>query len=165
MFLAYLPFMAYPYGFFKAGVAALWIVIFLWGTVFFFWFTRRLFPEHSLKHAFFLWLIVWAQAVWMLTKLPPYWIASVFFLTPVSFLDDTTKASQVRVFSKKVPRYFFERILTGAGFAGFVMLLAFVREVGENNLGIQAFQQPAGMLLVVAAAAFLWKNQPYRRKR
>ena len=164
MFLAYLPFMVYPYGFFKAGVAAIWIVIFLWGTVFFFWFTRRLFPDRSLKHAFFFWLIVWAQAAWILTRLPPYWIVSVFFLTPVSFLDDTAKVSHVRIFSKKVPRYFFERVLTGAGFAGFVMLLALVREVGENSLGIKAFEQPAGMLLVAAAFAFLWKNQPYRKK-
>jgi hypothetical protein len=164
MFLAYLPFMVYPYGFFKAGIAALWIAAFLWGTVFFFWFTRRFFPGHFLKHAFFLWLVVWAQAVWILTKLPPYWIASVFFLTPVSFLDDTVKASHVRVFSKNVPRYFFERALTGVGFAGFVMLLALVREIGEKSLGIHAFEQPAGMLLVVAAVAFLWKNQPYRRR-
>ena len=131
MFLAYLPFMVYPYGFFKAGIAVLWIVVFLWSTVFFFWFTRRLFPDHLLKHAFFFWLVVWAQAVWTLTKLPPYWIVSVFLLTPVSFLDDTAKASHVRVFSKKVPRYFFERALTGIGFAGFVMLLTLVREIGE----------------------------------
>jgi hypothetical protein len=163
IFLAYLPFMVYPYGFFKACVAAIWIAMFLWGTVFFFWFTRRFFPDRSLKHAFFLWLVVWAQAAWTLTELPPYWIASVFFLTPVSFLDDKAKAGHVRVFSKKVPRYFFERVLTGIGFAGFVMLLAFVREIGENNLGIKAFEQPAGMLFVAAAVAFLWKNQPYRR--
>ena len=164
MFLAYLPFMVYPYGFFKAGVAALWIVGFLWGTVTFFWFTRRLFPGRSLKHAFFLWLIVWAQAVWTLTKLPPYWIVSVFFLTPVSFLDDAANPSHVRVFSKEVPRYFFERALAGVGFAGFVMLLALVREIGEKRLGIQAFEQPAGLLLVIAVVAFLWKNQPYHMR-
>ena len=164
MFLAYLPFMVYPYGFFRVCVAALWIVAFLWGTVAFFWFTRRLFPDRLLKHAFFLWLVVWAQAVWTLTKLPPYWIVSVFFLTPVSFLDDTAKPGHVRVFSKEVPRYFFERALTGIGFAGFAILLAFTREIGEKRLGIQAFEQPAGMLMVAAAVAFLWKNQPYRKR-
>ena len=164
MLLAYLPFMVYPYGFFKASVAALWIVAFLWVTVAFFWLTRRFFPDRSLKHAFFLWLIVWAQAVWTLTKLPPYWIVSVFFLTPVSFLEGAAKHSRIRVFSREVPRYFFERVLAGTSFAGFVMLLAFVREIGEKRLGIQVFEQPAGMLLVAAAIAFLWKNQPYRRR-
>jgi len=164
MFLAYLPFMVYPYGFFKAGVAALWIVAFLWGSVAFFWVTRRFFPDRLQKHAFFLWLIVWAQALWILTKLPPYWIASAFFLMPVSFLDDTAKPNRVRVFSREVPRYFFERVLTGIGFAGFVMFLTFVREIGEKRLGVHAFEQPAGLLLVIAAIAFLWKNQPYRRR-
>ncbi len=164
MLLAYLPFMVYPYGVFKGGVAALWIVAFLWATVAFFWLTRRLFPDRSLKHAFFLWLLVWAQALWTITKLPPYWIVSVFFLIPVSFLEDTAKPGHVRVFSKKVPRYFFERVLTGAGFIGFVLLMALVREVGEKRLGIRLFGQPAGMLFVMATVAFVWKNQPYFKR-
>ena len=164
LLLAYLPFMLYPYGFFKVGIAVLWVVTFLWSTVAFLLFTGRLFPDRSLKPAFFLWLIVWAQAVWTLTKLPPYWIASVFFLTPTSFLEDTVKPGHVRVFSREVPRYFFERALAGIGFAGFVMLLALVREIGEKRLGIQAFTQPAGMLFVVATLAFLWKNQPFGRR-
>jgi len=191
MLLAYLPFTVYPYGFFRAGVAALWIVAFLWVTVAFFWFTRRLFPERSLKPAFFFWLIVWAQAAWTLTKLPPYWIASVFFLAPVSFLEDTAKPNHVRVFSgevsrsqcqsieakrrlgpsklpfwkrkKKFGRYFFERALAGLGFVGFVIMLSLVREIAEKRLGIHAFEQPAGMLLVIAVVAFLWKNQPYQK--
>jgi hypothetical protein len=163
MLLAYLPFMVYPYGFFKSGVAALWIVLFLWLTVFVFWFTRRFFPDRFLKHAFFLWLIVWAQAVWTLTRLPPLWIVSVFFLAPVSFLDDASKVSRVRVFSREVPGYFLKQAITGIGFAGFVVVLALVREIGEKNLGIQVFEQPAGALLVIAAIAFLWKNQPYRK--
>ena len=161
MLLAYLPFMVYPYDFFRTGVAALWVVIFLWTTVAFFWFTRRFFPGRSLKHAFFLWLVVWAQAVWTLTKLPPYWILSVFFLMPVSFLENTAKPGHVRIFSKKVLKYFFERALAGIGFAGFVVLLEFIREIGEKRLGIHAFEQPAGLLLVISAVAFLWKNQPY----
>jgi len=192
MLLAYLPFMIYPYGFFKTSIAALWIVVFLWFTVAFFWFVRSFFPDRSLKPAFFLWLVVWAQAVWTLTKLPPYWIVSAFFLAPVSFLDDAVNPNHVRVFSKEVPRsqylsisakrklgpskppfwkrrkkfgwYFFERMLTGIGFAGFVMMLALVREIAEKHLGIQAFKEPAGMMLVVAAVAFLWKNQPYRKR-
>jgi len=164
MFLAYLPFMAYPYGLFKSGVAALWIIVFFWVTVVFFWFTHRLFPARSQKPAFFLWLIVWAQAAWTLTKLPPYWIASVFFLMPVSFLEDAVKPGHVRIFSRQVPRYFFERILTGVGFAGFVVLLTVTREVAERTLGVRVFGQPAGMLFVIAAIAFLWKNQPYRKR-
>jgi len=164
MLLAYLPFTLYSYDIFRTGVAALWIIAFLWLTVAFFWFTKGLFPARSLKPAFCLWLIVWAQALWMLTKLPPYWILSAFFLAPVSFLEDAAKPGHVRVFSKKVPRYFFERVLAGIGFAGFVMLLAFVREIGEKRLGIQAFEQPVGIWLLLAAGAFLWKNQPYQKR-
>lgn len=163
MLLAYLPFMVYPYGFFKTGVAAIWVVLFLWVTVAFFWFTRRFFPDRSLKCAFSLWLIVWAQAAWTLSKLPPYWIVSVFFLAPASFLDGGMKGKHVRVFSKELPRYFLERALAGIGFAGFVIALAFIREIAEKRLGIQAFDQPAGMLFVAAAIAFLWKNQPCRK--
>ncbi len=83
---------------------------------------------------------------------------------PASFLDDTAKASHVRIFSKEVPRYFFKRAITGVGFAGFVALLAFIREICEKNLGMQAFRQPVGMIFVIAAVAFLWKNQPYRKR-
>ena len=164
MLLAYLPLAVYPLSFFKTGVEVLWIILFLWTTVTFFWFTRRFFPGRSLKHAFFLWFLVWAQAVWTLTKLPPVWILSAFFLMPVSFLDDTAKARRIFFFSKEVPRYFFERALAGIGFAGFVMAMTIVREVGQRRLGIQVFDQPAGFLLVAAAAAFLWKNQPYGKK-
>jgi hypothetical protein len=157
MVLGYLPFMVYPYGLLKSGVAALWIVAFLWGTVSFFWFTRRFFPGRTLKHAFFLWLVVWAQAAWTLTKLPPLWTLSVFFLMPVSFLEDTAKPEHVRVFFRDVPRYFFERVLTGIGFAAFVMLMALIREAGEKGLGMKIFAQPAGLLFVVAGVAVLWK--------
>lgn len=164
MLLAYLPFMAYPFGFFKTCVAAFWIVAFLWLTVFFFWFTRRFFPGRSLRPAFFLWLIVWAQAAWTLTRLPPLWIVSVFFLAPVSFLENETKAARVRIFSKDVPGYFLKQAVTGIAFAGFAALLSLAKEIAEKNLGVQAFEQPAGALLVIAAAAFLWKNQPFRKK-
>lgn len=164
MFLAYLPFAVCPFTLLKTGVAALWIVLFLWSTVTFFWFTRPFFPGRSLRPAFFLWMLVWAQAVWTLTKLPPVWILSVFFLMPLSFLDDTAKARRILFFSKEVPRYFFDRVLAGFGFVGFVMGMALVREIGEKRLGIQAFDQPAGFLLVAAGVAFLWKNQPYGRR-
>ena len=99
----------------------------------------------------------------MVTKLPPYWIVSVFFLMPVSFLEDTIKAGHVQIFSRKVPRYFFERLLAGVGFAGFVLLMALIREIAEGRIGMHVFEQPAGMLLAASAIAFLWKNQPYGR--
>ena len=177
MLLAYLPFAVctcnFPlsavgsplfFGNIKTGIAALWIVLFLWITVAFFWFTRRFFPGRFLKHTFFLWLLVWAQAVWTLTKLSPVWILSVLFLMPISFLDDTAKARRVYLFSKEVPRYFFERALAGIGFVVFVTVMTLVRAVGERRLGIQVFDQPAGFLLVVAAVAFLWKKQPYGKE-
>jgi len=164
LFLASLPFMLYPFDLFRNGVAAIWIVAFFWVTAAFFWFTRYFFPERSLKPAFFLWLLIWAQAVWTVTKLPPFWVLSVFFLTPVSFLESSDKAGRVRVFSKEVPRYLFERILAGLGFIGFVMLLTFIREIFKNHLGMSLTEQPAGLLFVFAGIAFLWKNQPFRRR-
>lgn len=162
--LAYVPFMAYPYGFFRSGVAALWIALFLWFTVTFFWLTRRFFPDRTLKHAFFLWLIVWAQAAWMLTRLPPFWILSAFFLTPVAFLDRDGRPEHVRVFSRKVPRYFFERTLGGIGFAAFVMMMAFIREACERGLGMKLFEQPTGLFFAAAGIAFLWKNHLFMKK-
>ena len=83
---------------------------------------------------------------------------------PISFLDDTAKARRVYLFSKEVPRYFFERALAGIGFVVFVTVMTLVRAVGERRLGIQVFDQPAGFLLVVAAVAFLWKKQPYGKE-
>ncbi len=164
MLLAYLPFMLYPFDLFRSGVAALWIATFLWISSAFFWFTRRFFPERFLKPAFFLWLLVWAQAIGTVTKLPPLWIVSAFFLMPVSFLETAGKAGRVRIFSKEVPRYFFERALAGLGFLGFATLLTLVREIGESRLGTRLVDQPpAGLLFVIAALAFLWKNQPFRR--
>lgn len=156
--LAWLPLMVYPYGLFKTAMAALWIVLFLWITVSFFWFTRRFFPERSLKYAFSLWLLVWAQAVWMLTQLPPLWILSVFFLMPVSFLEGTARAEHVSVFSRKVSRYFSERILSGVGFMVFAIMMTFIREAGEKSLELKIFEQPAGLLFVAAGLAFLWKS-------
>lgn len=164
LLLAYLPFMVSGYDLFKAGVAALWIALFLWGTVIFFWLTRRFFPGRSLKPAFSLWLIVWAQATWTITRLPPYWVLSIFFLAPASFFEDTAKPGRVRVFSKQVPRYFFERALAGIGFVFFALLLTFAREFCEKRLGIQIFEQPAGTLFAASAVAFLWKNQPGLRR-
>ena len=162
--LAALPFMAWPLSLLKTGVAAAWVVVFLWVTIFFFWFTRRLFPKGASKTAFVLWLLVWAQAAWTLTKLPPLWILSVFFLTPVSFLEDTNKPEKRRIFSREVPQYFFDRVLTGIGFAGFVMILALFRRIGNSHFGTHLFEQPVGLLLVAAGVAFLWKNQPYGQK-
>ncbi len=158
MLLAYLPFMLYPYGFFRSGVAALWSAVFLWGTLFFFWFTRRLFPGRLLKQAFLLWLVVWGQAAWSLTGLSPFWILSVYFMTPVSFLEAEVKPGHVRVFSKDVPRYFFERAMTGIGFVFFVLAMVFVREIGEKSSRLKIFCQPAGLLFVVAGIALLWKS-------
>ena len=162
LLLAYLPFMIYPLDLFRSGIAALWVVVFLWITTAFFWFTHRFFPERSLKPAFFLWLIVWAQAVWAVTKLPPFWILSVFFLMPVSFLEGTGKSSRVRVFSREVPRYLFERVLSGMSFVVFVMLLTLFRETIESSLRMHLVDQPAVLLFALAAIAFLWKSQPFR---
>ncbi|HOW58790.1 MAG TPA: hypothetical protein PLO78_03585 [Candidatus Omnitrophota bacterium] len=160
---AYLPFMVYAFDLEKAWIAVLCVVAVFWLTVFFFWFTRNLFPEKLRSEVFFFWLLAWAQAVWYFTKLQPLWALSVFFLIPTSFLEPSQKASRVRVFSRVVPRYFWERFLAGFGFIGFVIVMALVQEVLGRQFGMMSFQRPAGILLLLSLAAFLWKNQPYQR--
>lgn len=159
---AYLPFMVYAFNLEEAWFAAVCIVVVFWITVFFFWFTRNFFPEKLRTEAFFLWLFVWAQAVWYFTRLQPLWVFSVYFLMP-SFLEPSLKASRIRVFSRVVPRYFLERFLVGSGFIGFVIVMALIQEILGHRLGMASFQQPPGILLLLAMAAFLWKNQPYQR--
>lgn len=165
MIFAYLPMMMYAPTLEKTGLAALCVAIVFWATVFFFWFCRRFFPERLLKEAFFLWLLAWAQVVWYGIHLEPFWAVSVFFLTPVSFLDPGHKASRVRVFARVLPRYFWERFLAGFGFIGFVIAMTTVQEMMTKRFGVFVFEQPAGMLLLLAAAAFLWKNQNFHRKK
>lgn len=163
--LAYLPFIIYPFDLFRGTIAALWIVLFFWVTIFFFWFARHFFPERLLKEAFFLWLLAWAQASWLLTKLQPFWILSVFLLMPVSFLEERNKASKMRIFSQDVPRYLGERCLSGLGFLGLVLLVGFSRDFLTHYFQMAVFQQPAGVFLLLGAAAFLWKNQPHRGRK
>ncbi|HNX69197.1 MAG TPA: hypothetical protein PLL75_02370 [Candidatus Omnitrophota bacterium] len=160
--LAYLPFMVCPFDLTRMAAEAAWAVLFLWITVFFFWFTRRLFPERLLRPAFFLWLLAWAQAAWTLAKLPPFWIVSVFFLMPVSFLEAQNKAARVRVFSRLVPRYFWDRFLSGAGFLCFVLAMDLGRVFFCGALGAAVFAQPAGIFLLLTIAAVAWKNQPFK---
>lgn len=163
--LAYVPFLAYGASFNRMCFAAACVAVVFWVTVFFFWFIRRFFPERFLKQAFFLWLLAWAQAVWYGTSLEPWWMASVFFLTPVSFLEQGNQASHVRVFSRVLPRYFWERFLAGFGFLGFVMALAVLQEVLTQRFKILMFYFPPGMLLLLTGAAFLWKNQSFHRSQ
>ena len=161
--LAYLPLAVYSFDLERACQAALLIATVSWVSLFFFWFTRRLFPERFLKEAFFLGLLIWAQAAWTLMGLGPLWIVSVFFLTPLSFLEKEHTTGQTRIFSKEVPGYFWKRTVGGFGFIGFVLLMTGVREgLGLGGRGI-SFQQPAVTLLLIAALAVLWKNQPFRR--
>lgn len=161
--LAYLPLTVYAFDIERACRAAFLIAIVSWISLLFFWFTRRLFPERFLKAAFFLWLLVWGQSVWTLMRLEPLWILSVFFLMPLSFLEKENKASKVRVFSKEVLRYFWERIVAGFGFVGFVLAVTGIQkglELGGRGI---SFQQPAVTFLLIATLAVLWKNQPFRR--
>lgn len=161
--LAYLPLTAYGFGLEGSCQVAFWVTAVSWASSFFFWFTRRLFPERFLKAAFFLWLLVWGQTAWTLMALEPLWVLSVFFLTPLAFLEKGTKVNRVPVFSKEVPRYFRERIVTGFGFIGFVLAVAGVQKGLELCGSGLSFQQPAITFLVIAALAVFWKNQPFRR--
>ncbi len=160
---AYFPFVVYAFDLERSLGVALLVTTVSWASLFLFWFTRRLFPERFLKGAFFLWLLVWAQIVRTSLGLEPLWVLSVFFMTPLSFLEKGNRAGKVRVFSREVPRYFLERAVTGLGFIVLVLVMALVREGLEfGGRGI-SFQQPAAMFLLIAALAVLWKNQPFRR--
>lgn len=161
--LAALPFMISPFDWIRTGVAAVWVVLFFWGTVFFFWFARRFFPERFLKQVFFFWLLIGAQGAWTMAGLQPFWILSVFLLMPVSFLEEKSKAGRIKVFSEVVPQYFWQRFLSGAGFLGFVLLLGFAQDFLSRVLEMRLFQQPAGVFLLLAMASFLWKKQSWER--
>ncbi len=161
--LAYLPLMAYAFDPPRACQTALLITAVSWISLLFFWFTRRFFPERFLKEAFFLWLLVWGQIVWTLAELEPLWLLSVFFLTPLSFMEKEKRASRARVFSKEVLRYFWERAVAGFGFILFVLIVTGAQKGLEfGGRGI-SFQQPAVLFLLIAVLASFWKNQPFRR--
>ena len=161
--MAYLPFIVYAFDVEKAWRAAVCTAVVFWITVFFFWFARHCFPVRVRKEAFFFWLLVWAQAVWYLIKLEPLWVLSIFFLTPVAFLEEERKDSRVRIFSKVLLRYYWETSLAGFGFIGFTIVMALLQGVLVGRLGIQSFQQPAGVFLLLAAVALLWKIGLSRR--
>lgn len=163
MTLAALPFTVYAFDLEKTCLVTLLTAGVTWLTLFFFWFTRRLFPKIFLKEAFFLWLLVWAQSFWTLWGLGPLWIMSVFFLAPRSFLEKETNASNISVFSKELPHYLWERIVGGFAFIGFVLFVTWARNVLERNGAGIVFQQPAAVFLFIAALAVFWKCQPFRK--
>ncbi len=158
--LASLPFLIYTFWLYEAvGVALLTVLVF-WGTVFFFWYTRRFFPGRFLKAAFLLWLLAWAQALWTLAHLSPFWILSVFLLVPGSFLEQNTKISRVPVFSTAVKKYFLERTINGIGFLILTTLVALLHGFLGHQLQIRIFQTPVGALFLLFAISWAWKNQP-----
>lgn len=163
MALASLPFSFYAFDLEKTCLVVLFTAGVTWLTLFFFWFARRLFPQRFLKEAFFLWLLVWAHAAWVLGGLLPLWILSVFFLAPLSFLEAGTHAAQRTVFSEKLPHYFWERIIGGTAFIGFVLLVTWAQRALERSEDGGFLQQQAAAFFIIAVIAVIWKCQPFRK--
>ena len=163
--LAYMPFMAYSFSPESAWQAAALITAVYWLTLIVFWFTRRLFPEGTVKAVFFLWLGFWAQSGWWIFGLPPLWILSVFLLVPVGFLDEEKTAGRQPVFSGALLKYFPERILSGLGFFAFAGILGLCGEFLGSFGHSAALRGPAGVFFLCFLVALLWKNQPPLRRR
>jgi hypothetical protein len=158
--LAYMPFMAYSFGPEQAWRAAALIAGVYWLTLAVFWFTRRLFPEGTVRCVFFLWLGLWGQAAWTALGLSPFWLVSVFLLFPAGFLDEGKAAGRLPVLSARIPKYFAERVLNGVGFFVFAGIFELAGEFMGSFGHAAALRGPVGMFLLFFFAAFLWKNQP-----
>ncbi len=162
--LGYLPVMAMNYDFFHSIVAAGWIVFFLWITVFFFGFFRFCFPPKTLKISFFIWLFVWAQAAWTITKLSPVWIISVFLVVPESFWLEKIKTEKQTVFSKKIPGFILERFVSGIVFFVLVFIAQGAVWALRNFLGAATSASIIIQFLLLSAISFLYKKPFWERE-
>lgn len=151
VFLACLPLSFLAVSPLDALRCSLWVSGVLGATVCFFLSTGFLFPEKFRETALYLWLAVTAQLFFKPLGLHPVLIVSVFLLLPKGLFSETPKSGTVRQSVMRI--IFFPLVL--------VFLGAFYEILGER-LRLWSFRLPAGPLLLLSAAAFLWKNQPGR---
>lgn len=126
------------------------IVGLFWVTALFFLFCTPFFPRRFRQAGYVCWLAVLAQAGYVFFGLPPVWIVSLSLLMPSEVFDRRKKGG------KASPKIF----LRGIFFILFLVYLAAFQDLLGARLLIWTFRTPAGSLLLLAAAAFLWKNQP-----
>lgn len=120
-------------------------------TAAFFLLTGSLFPSRLRISALVLWVAVAAQLLYRTTDLHPCAFVSVYLLLPEKLFDPDGRRGAVR--QTLIRALFFPAVFTALG--------AF-REVLGDRLLFWTFRLPAGAFLLLAAAAFLWKNQPGR---
>lgn len=161
--LASLPFFVYskePAQIFTVGTLT---VLAFWWTTIFFWCTRFWFPKNLLKIAFLIWLGALAEGAWLLGRINPIWIVSIFLLMPLSFLERKNKAFKEPVFSENVKKYFWERFFCGVGFLGIVVFVGMLQNVLENQMHVDFFKSSPGIFLVFSIIALLRAKQPGER--
>lgn len=111
----------------------------------------RFFPGFLRGTALVLWLAVSAHWMALYGIAHPSAAVSLYLLIPAGFLGDE---GRLKVLRQALVRAFLFPVL--------LMTLGALREILGERLLLWTFRLPAGCFLLLAAAAFLWKNQPGR---
>ncbi len=133
------------------------VVSIFWLTIFFFKVSRPLFPKKGLGISIVLWIAAWTEAALTYTAgegLSPFCALSLLLLLSFYFIKElklSAPDSWIASPGSAVPR--------GIGFAAILIYLGVSREI-FRNAGTLFFDQPAGVLFLIAFAAWLWQNQP-----
>lgn len=151
VFLAAVPllFLTAEAGVSEAFSTAVNIAGLFWLTALFFAACGPFFPDRFRQGAYVLWLGVLAQTGYGFFGLTPLFILSLALLMPADIFE-----------MRKDSRLFQRMFLRGVLFVVLIVYLAAFQDLLGGRLLVWAFKTPAGSLLLLAIAAFLWKNQP-----
>lgn len=120
-----------------------------WLTALFFAGCGSFFPERFRQGAYVIGLGVLAQTCYSFFGLTPLFIVSLALLMPSEIFE-----------IRKDGRVFQRTFLRGLFFIILIVYLAAFQDLLGGRLLVWTFKTPAGALLLLALAAFLWKNQP-----
>jgi len=143
------------------------ITLLMWGTVIMFQLLSAWFPEKLRPFAFFLWILALTQTFYYILGITPLWGISLYLLTPRECLEieiQKKKRRKKRVLWRFNAVLFRQAFWTGFGFWLMMVYLGSMHELLGDRLLIWGFHHPAGSLLLLAFASFVWQNQPRRDK-
>jgi len=118
-------------------------------TAIFFASCVSLFPDKFRQGAYVIWLGVIAQSGFGFFGLTPFFVVSLALLMPAEIFE-----------MHKGSRVFQRVLLRGVFFVVLIVYLAAFQDLLGGRLLVWTFKTPAGAFLLLAIAAFLWKNQP-----
>ena len=131
------------------------VALAFWLTLFFFKLTQPLFPQKLLGISVVLWVAFGAEAVTTYSgNLEPLWSLSLLLL----LFPYTQKDLGLNPIDswRKVTAVIFQE---GVGFLILLTYLGLSREI-LRKVGVVFFDQPAGVLFLIALAGWLVQNQP-----